>query len=103
MTQGIKRQYDNVIYTHCKKHYCPTCNEKLSVIKCSKIVHSHSEEAKNFDFLNGDGFWMGNIKFIWDEFLCSHCNLQWTVKKMRQIEKDSRKKKDSLKKKTQEY
>lgn len=58
------------------KHHCPVCGEKLKKVKISKIVNSRSEEAKGYDFSSpgGDGYMIGNVKFIWTEFSCVKCN-----------------------------
>ena len=52
---GVKREWSNPIFC-MKKHYCPYCNERLEKTKTETVVNSKSEEAKNYDFSNGDGF-----------------------------------------------
>ncbi len=60
---GIKREWRNPIFC-LKKHDCPICGRLLRKVKISKVVNSNSEEAKDFDFSNGDTYLTGNIKFV---------------------------------------
>ena len=62
---GVKREWSHPIFC-MKKHYCPHCNEMLEKTKTETIVNSKSEKAKNYDFSQpgGDGYMMGNIKFV---------------------------------------
>ena len=81
---------DSWFYTNLKKHCCPTCNEKLEVIKVSKVVNSKSQEAKNYDFSLGDSFMVGDVEFIWNEFYCPVCDKRVSIDEMKQIEKKQR-------------
>ena len=76
-----------------KKHYCPACRTKLTLIKTSKIVNSKSPEAKNYDFTLGDSFMVGDVEFIWKEFYCPTCKKRISIDEMRRIEKEQRKSK----------
>lgn len=90
--QHIKRTWTSPFYVYCKKHYCPDCNTLLSKTKVSKIVSSKSPEAKEHDFSSagGDGYMIGDVKFIWTEFLCPNCGKQIPVKDMKMIERDNK-------------
>ena len=87
---GVKRESSNPFWLRFKKHYCPNCMKLLTTAKESKIVNSKSEEAKNFDFLLGDTYLVGNIKFIWTEFKCTACNKAYSTNKIRDIEKKAK-------------
>ena len=80
---GVKREWSHPIFC-MKKHYCPYCNEKLEKTKTETIVNSKSEEAKNYDFSNGDGFLVGNIKFIRTVFRCNKCDKTYTIKEVKE-------------------
>ena len=60
------------------------CNERLEKTKTETIVNSKSEEAKNYDFSNGDGFLVGNIKFIRTVFRCNKCDKTYTIKEVKE-------------------
>lgn len=92
--QHIQRIFKNPFFVNCKKHYCINCGKLLKKVKVSKIVNSNSPEAKFFDFHTVDNFMIGNVKFIWTEFLCSNCKKQFTIDEMRRIEKAQRKMKN---------
>ena len=80
---GVKREWSYPIFC-MKKHYCPYCNERLEKTKTETIVNSKSEEAKNYDFSNGDGFLVGNIKFIRTVFRCNKCDKTYTIKEVKE-------------------
>ena len=82
---GVKREWSHPIFC-MKKHYCPYCNEKLEKTKTETIVNSKSEEAKNYDFsqAGGDGYMMGNIKFIRTAFRCNKCDKTYTIKEVKE-------------------
>lgn len=84
--QHIQWKVKNPFYVHLKKHKCPYCGVTLKTQKVSKIVNSNSEEAKNFDFQSFDTFMIGNVKFIWTEFLCPNCNRHFSIDEMKKIE-----------------
>jgi transcription initiation factor IIE alpha subunit len=70
-----------------KPHYCPECNSKMDAKKVERVVNSKSPEARNFDFSSVDGYLIGLIKFIWDEFHCPKCDNQLTVPEMKKYER----------------
>ena len=92
MISGVKHIYKAPFYTFLKKHYCPVCGTQLCQIEVSKIVNSKSPEAKQYDFSGGDGFMVGNIKFIWVEFYCETCDKRISIGEMQRIEKEEKKK-----------
>lgn len=89
--QHIQRIYKNPFYVNLKKHYCPNCGNLLSKIKVSRIINSNSPEATKFDFYTLDNYMIGNVKFIWTEFRCSVCQINFTIDVVRQIEKGNKK------------
>ena len=91
MLMGRKYFNNDIIYTIFKKHNCPKCGTLLNCVKVSKIVHSKSPEAKdfNFSFSGGDGYMIGNVKFIWKEFECSNCKQHYTVNELKSIEREN--------------
>ena len=80
---SVKREWSHPIFC-MKKHYCPYCNERLEKTKTETIVNSKSEETKNYDFSNGDGFLVGNIKFIRTVFRCNKCDKTYTIKEVKE-------------------
>lgn len=86
-----KRIWDSPFYTRFKKHHCPNCGEILDIIQINEVVNSKSDEAKNFDFLIGDTYIIGDVEFIWDELKCKACGFQSSIKDMKQIEKNGEK------------
>ena len=91
MIVGRKYLNDDVFFTVFKKHFCPTCKVRLERIKVSKIVNSQSPEAKNDDFTSAEGFYVGDVKFIWKEFMCPSCGEHFTVNQVKCIEKEQKK------------
>lgn len=87
---GTKREWSNPFYVHFKKHYCPVCNISLAPVKVSIIVNSKSEEAKNYDFSNGDGYMVGNVRFIRTELKCSYCGKSYSVREIKNYERNSK-------------
>ncbi len=83
-----QRIYKSPFFVFFKKHYCPCCGSKLSVKQISRVVHSRSEESKDFDFSSGDTYMIGNVKFTWDVFYCESCNIEYTVQEMKRLEAD---------------
>ena len=88
---GVKRIWSSPIFLHLKKHYCPACNSKLKPTKVAKVVNSKSEEAKNFDFSSGNGYLVGNVKFIWTELYCGRCDKSFSINSIYQAEKQVKK------------
>ena len=87
---GIKREWSRPFWVRFKKHYCPTCLNLLTTTNVSKIVNSNSEEAKDYDFSSGDTYMIGNIKFIWTEFLCTSCGKTYSLQEIRENEKKTK-------------
>ena len=87
---GVKREWSRPFWVRFKKHYCPTCMNLLTTTKVSKIVNSNSEEAKDYDFSSGDTYMIGNIKFIWTEFLCAACGKTYSLQEIRENEKKTK-------------
>jgi len=87
--QHVHRTWSRPFFVNFRKHYCPACGESLQKVKISKIVNSRSEEAKNYDFSSagGDGYMIGNVKFIWTEFTCVRCNKNYSVNDIYRIER----------------
>ncbi len=83
----VKRIWSRPFFVKFKKHYCPACGEELKKQKVSKIVNSKSDEAKNYDFSSFDSYMIGNVKFIWKEFVCLMCNTSYSVDEIYQAEK----------------
>ena len=85
----VKRIWSRPWFMKWGKHFCPVCGEKLQKIKISKIVNSQSEEAKDYDFSSpgGDGYMIGNVKFIWTEFYCGKCDKNVPINSICQTEK----------------
>lgn len=77
MISGVKHINSNPFFFF-KQHYCPKCNEKLKVVKESKIVNSKSPEAKNYDFSLGDTYLRGDVKFIFKKLECPKCKIHFT-------------------------
>ena len=95
--RGQQRLFARPFYARYKQHYCPKCKSVLSLIKVSKVVNSKSPEAKDYDFSSFD-FTDGDVKFIWDEFVCPACDYQISIRDMALIEK-----KEKYKAKGKEY
>ncbi len=96
MIHGIRYVRQDISYIS-KKHYCPICDTLLDVVKVSKVINSHSEEAKELPpilpqtvigrgvkFRNYNA--VGNIKWIWKQFECPHCKHRFTVDQLKQFE-----------------
>ena len=89
--QGWKSAYS--ISARIGKHYCPYCNNLLSLTRKKQIVNSESEEAKGFNYTSmfEGGSLYGNIEFSWDAFHCDSCDMEVSVKDMRRYERELRK------------
>ena len=87
---GVKREWDSPVFCS-KNHFCPACNSQLEKIKTETIVNSKSEDAKNYDFSLGDGFLVGNVKFIRTAFRCSTCNHTYTIGQLKEAESAKKK------------
>ena len=88
--KGYRFQCESPIFVYFRKHYCPCCGERLLRQKVSRIVHSDSPEAKDYDFSSGDTYMIGNIKFIWTEFLCASCGKTYSLQEIRENEKKTK-------------
>lgn len=91
----IKYLYNmNPFYVYFKKHYCPDCKILLKRDYDSKIVNSHSLEAKDYDFAigAGDSYYKGDVEFRTSFFRCPKCNLKIYFDEMKKIEKSLKKK-----------
>jgi len=96
-TFNRKRTYDRPIFTHFKKHTCPKCGNILSLKKETKTVNSKSNEAKDFDFSAPvEGFIIGKVTFIWDEFICRDCYLKLKINELYHIELFNRRAKNYI-------
>ena len=84
---GVKREWSHPFFC-MKKHFCPHCREPLEKTKTETVVNSRSEGAKNYDFsqCGGDGFMVGNIKFVRTAFRCNSCNRTYTIDEIRNHE-----------------
>lgn len=87
---GTKREWSSPFYVHFKKHNCPVCQKALTPAKVSEIVNSKSEEAKNYDFSNGDGYMVGNVRFIRTELNCADCGKSYSIEEIKKYEKNSK-------------
>ena len=85
----VKRIWSRPLFMKWGRHSCPVCGEKLQRNKISKIVNSQSKEAKDYDFSSpgGDGYLIGNVKFIWTEFYCGKCDKNFSINSIYQTEK----------------
>ena len=87
--KGYRFTCENPFFVYFKKHYCPCCGNRLMRQKVSEVIHSDSEEAKNYDFSAGDfSSAVGNIKFIWTEFQCDACSKTFSINEIRESEKN---------------
>ena len=82
--KGWSFRCENPLFVYFKKHYCPYCGQHLIIKKVSKIIHSDSEEARNYDFEVADITVKGNMKFTHIEFFCSACDKQYTDKEIKE-------------------
>lgn len=86
----VKRIWSRPLFMKWGKHDCPVCGEALDKVETSKIVNSQAEEAKNYDFSQGDGFMVGDVEFVWMEFSCAKCNKNYSFDEIHQSEKQTR-------------
>ena len=82
-TNGYSFQCAYPFFVYFRKHFCPCCGGRLVRQKVSKIVHSDSEEAKNYDFEVADTTVKGNMKFTHIAFSCPDCRKEYSVKEIR--------------------
>ena len=82
--KGYKFHCESPFFVYFKKHYCPNCGGKLLREKVSQIIHSDSEEAKNYDFEVADITVKGNMKFTHIGFHCPVCQKHYSVKETKE-------------------
>ena len=90
MIKAVKKDTGSFVYMKLKKHACPTCGRQLKVVKMKKTVRSKTKEAANFDFTAANVNLGEKVKFIWFEFRCHDCEVQYTEDALRKIEKKAR-------------
>ena len=90
MIKAVKKDTGSFVYMKLKKHACPTCGRQLKVVKMKKTVRSKTKEAANFDFTAASVNLGEKVKFIWFEFRCPDCEVQYTEDAQRKIEKKAR-------------
>lgn len=90
MVSAVKKDTGNMIYMRLLKHECPLCNNRLKVVKMTRVVKSKSREAKKFNFNACDIELGDKVKFIWYEFKCKECDVRFTEAQLREHEKKER-------------
>lgn len=78
--KGYRFTCERPFFVYFKRHYCPICGQILLRKKVSKVVHSDSEEAKDYNFEIADNYVKGNVRFSHIEFFCPACQKYYTVK-----------------------
>ena len=78
--KGYSFTCESPFFVYFRRHYCPICGQKLLRKKVSKVVHSDSEEAKDYNFEIADNYVKGNVRFSHIEFFCPACQKNYTVK-----------------------
>ena len=86
MIKAVKKDTGSFVYMKLKKHACPACGRQLKVVKMKKTVKSNTKEAANFDFTAANVKLGEKVKFIWFEFRCRDCEVQYTEDALRKIE-----------------
>ena len=81
--KGYHFKCESPFFIYFKKHYCPCCGNKLARKKVSEVIHSDSDEAKNYDFEVADITVKGNMNFTHIEFFCPVCQRNYTVKEIK--------------------
>ena len=84
MIKAIKKDTGNLIYMRLRKHNCPMCGEQLK-------VKAKSREARGFDFTACDISLGDKVKFVWYEFKCKSCDLNFSERQMKAAEKTQKK------------
>lgn len=82
--KGYSFKCENPFFVYFKKHYCPCCGNKLVRQKVSEVIHSDSEEVKNYDFEVADITVKGNMKFTHIEFHCANCQRNYSIKETKE-------------------
>lgn len=83
---AVSRDFESPIFVYLKKHKCPKCSTTMKLEKESVVVNANSPEAKNYDFNNFDSYFIGDVKFINDVFICPKCGNKVSIKEMKRIE-----------------
>ena len=76
-----------LVFTYYKKHYCPECGTRLTVIKRSKLIEPYSDEFYYHKLSSGFDVKIGLTKFMWTAFECTLCNRIIEIAEMENIEK----------------
>jgi uncharacterized protein YbaR (Trm112 family) len=87
LINGVIREWSNPLFIYFRTHLCPFCNKSLIPVKTSIVIHSHSDEAKDYDFSSGDGYLQGNVKFIRTALFCKDCNKTYTINEIKESER----------------
>lgn len=82
--KGYSFKCENPFFVYFKKHYCPCCGNRLVRQKVSEVIHSDSEEAKNYDFEVADITVKGNIKLTHIEFHCANCQRNYSIRETKE-------------------
>ena len=88
--KGCSFKCENPFFVYFKKHYCPCCGNRLVRQKVSKVIHSDSEEAKNYDFEVADITVNGYMKFTHIEFHCPSCQKNYSINETKENEHKNR-------------
>ena len=84
--KGYSCKCESPFFVYFKKHYCPCRGNRLVRQKVFKVIHSDSEEAKNYDFEVADITVKGNMKFMHIEFHCPGCQKNYSIKETKENE-----------------
>lgn len=84
--KNVKRIYTRPFFVHFKKHFCPSCGERLYAIRESRIATPYSDDYRNFDFYTNE-----NLKVIWTELRCSKCKRNYQINDIRNYERTLKK------------
>ena len=77
-------------FFNLRKHFCPKCGTLLERITFTKSVDPNSLEGQLHNFNASEFCSSGNVQFTWDEFRCTKCGKYLSAKKIRQLEKEQR-------------
>ncbi len=91
MIKAVKKDTGSFVYMKLKKHACPECGKQMKVVKMKKTVKANTKEAASFDFTAANTRLGERVKFIWFEFRCRDCEVQYTEEALRKIEKKAKK------------
>lgn len=89
--KAVKYLFDiNPLYIYFKKHYCPYCTLRVTLLYRSLIVNSDSEDAKHYDFTVSDTKIKGDLEFRIPYFRCDRCKINISQEEMKNYEKARR-------------